>query len=107
MRPAVLAAVALAAAALAPSAPARAGADAFVGEMMIVPYVFCPRGYLPADGRLLAISQNTALFSLIGTQYGGNGTTTFALPAAPPLRTVNGALLNYCIATEGIFPSRD
>lgn len=56
----------------------------------------------PADGRLLPISQNTALFALIGTLYGGNGQTTFALPdlrAAAP----NGT--TYTICDQGIFPS--
>ncbi|WP_057936177.1 phage tail protein [Algoriphagus resistens] len=41
---------------------------------------FIPRGFMACDGRLLAISQNSALFSLLGTQYGGDGVTTFALP---------------------------
>ena len=57
----------------------------------------------PANGQILAISQNTALFALIGTIYGGNGLNTFALPdlrAAAP----NG--LTYSICDEGIFPSR-
>ena len=57
----------------------------------------------PADGQVLSISQNTALFSLLGTLYGGNGTTTFALPdlrAAAP----NG--LTYSICDQGVFPSR-
>ena len=63
----------------------------------------------PADGRLLAISQNTALFSLIGTLYGGNGQTTFALPdlrAVTP-QSANGQPLIYSICTNGIFPSRN
>jgi microcystin-dependent protein len=57
---------------------------------------------LPADGRLLQISSNTALFSLIGTTYGGDGRTTYALPdlrAAAP----NG--LTYTICDVGVFPS--
>ena len=41
---------------------------------------FCPRGMMEADGRLLPIAENTALFSLLGTMYGGDGRTTFALP---------------------------
>ena len=47
---------------------------------MLVPYDFAPRGWAFCSGQILAISQNTALFSLLGTTYGGNGTTTFALP---------------------------
>ena len=60
---------------------ARAQAsDPFLGQLMLVPYNFCPRGWAPAEGQILSIAQNTALFSLLGTTYGGNGQTTFALP---------------------------
>jgi microcystin-dependent protein len=52
----------------------------FVAELMLFAGNFAPRGWAFCDGQLLAISQNTALFSLLGTNYGGNGTTTFALP---------------------------
>jgi len=52
----------------------------FLGMIILVPYNFAPRGWAFCQGQLLPISQNTALFSLLGTQYGGNGTTTFALP---------------------------
>ncbi len=52
----------------------------FVGQIMAVPYNFAPKGWAFCNGQLLAISQNTALFSLIGTYYGGNGTSNFALP---------------------------
>lgn len=54
--------------------------DNFIGEIMLVPYNFAPRGWAFCAGQILPISQNTALFSLIGTTYGGNGQTTFALP---------------------------
>jgi microcystin-dependent protein len=54
--------------------------DPFVAEIRITPYNFAPRGWATCDGQLLPISQNTALFSLLGTTYGGNGHTTFALP---------------------------
>lgn len=61
--------------------PAQAqGSDMYLGQLMLVPYNFCPRSWLAANGQILAISSNTALFSLLGTTYGGNGTTTFALP---------------------------
>lgn len=52
----------------------------FIGEIMTVPYNFPPRGWAYCAGQQLSIAQNTALFSLLGTIYGGNGTTTFALP---------------------------
>lgn len=54
--------------------------EPFLGEIHIVPYNFAPRGYAFCAGQLLPIAQNTALFSLLGTTFGGNGTTTFALP---------------------------
>jgi microcystin-dependent protein len=54
--------------------------DPFVAEIRIFPFNFPPRGWAFCDGQLLAISQNTALFSLLGTTYGGNGKSNFALP---------------------------
>lgn len=55
-------------------------ASPFVGEIRIVGFNFAPRGWAFCNGQLLPINQNTALFSLLGTMYGGNGTTNFALP---------------------------
>jgi microcystin-dependent protein len=52
----------------------------FIGEIFLFAGNFAPRNYALCNGQLLAISQNTALFSILGTTYGGNGTTTFALP---------------------------
>jgi microcystin-dependent protein len=54
--------------------------DPFVGEIRLVPYTFAPQGWALCDGRLLPINQNQALFSLLGTSFGGDGKTTFALP---------------------------
>ncbi len=54
--------------------------DPFVAEIRIFPFNFAPRGWAWCDGQLLPIAQNTALFSLLGTTYGGDGRTTFALP---------------------------
>jgi len=54
--------------------------DPFVGEIRIFAGNFAPMGWAQCNGQLLPISQNTALFSLLGTTYGGNGTSTFALP---------------------------
>ena len=54
--------------------------DQFIGEIRVFPYNFAPRGWMWCNGQLLAISSNTALFSIIGTIYGGDGRTTFALP---------------------------
>jgi len=55
-------------------------AEPFLGEIRLFPYNFAPRGWAFCNGQLLSISQNIALFSLLGTTYGGNGQTTFGLP---------------------------
>ncbi len=52
----------------------------FVAEIRIFPFNFAPRGWAFCDGQIMPISQNTALFSLLGTQYGGDGKSNFALP---------------------------
>ena len=85
-----LCAAAFGAALFAAAPTAEAGPDEYIGEIMTVGFNFCPRGTLEADGRLLAISQHSALFSLFGTYYGGDGRTTFALPDLRG-RTVIGA----------------
>jgi microcystin-dependent protein len=54
--------------------------DPFVAEIRIFPFNFAPKGWAWCDGQLLPLSQNTALFSLLGTTYGGNGMSNFALP---------------------------
>lgn len=118
-------------------APSSAEAqEPFLGEIRIFGYNFCPRGWADANGQLLSISQNTALFSLYGTMYGGDGRTTFGLPdlrgrtavhvsnvrgrgavqgsrvggervvTGEGTQTMGGQVLRYCVATAGIFPSR-
>jgi microcystin-dependent protein len=74
----------------------------FIGQIQTFPYTFAPQGWAPCDGRTLQIMQNQALFSLLGTNFGGDGQTTFALPtlAAP----VSG--VGYFIALEGSYPNR-
>jgi microcystin-dependent protein len=54
--------------------------DPFVAEIRIFPFNFAPKGWAFCDGQILPLSQNTALFSLLGTTYGGDGKTNFALP---------------------------
>jgi microcystin-dependent protein len=54
--------------------------DQYIGQIKAVAFPFAPRGWAQCNGQLLPISQNQALFALLGTQYGGNGTTNFALP---------------------------
>ncbi|MDT7536505.1 MAG: hypothetical protein QOI82_90 [Actinomycetota bacterium] len=55
-------------------------ADPFVAEIRIFPFSFAPKGWAWCDGQLMPLSQNTALFSLLGTTYGGDGKSNFALP---------------------------
>jgi microcystin-dependent protein len=54
--------------------------DPFIGELRLLPFNFAPKGWALCAGQLLPINQNQALFSLLGTTYGGDGRTTFALP---------------------------
>ena len=54
--------------------------EPFIGQIQIFPYNFAPRGWAFCQGQIMSIAQNTALFSLLGTTYGGDGQTTFALP---------------------------
>ena len=72
------AALCLAAAALPPTI--ASAQEAFLGEVRCFGFNFVPRGWAALDGTLLSISQNNALFALLGTQFGGDGRTTFALP---------------------------
>jgi hypothetical protein len=76
------------------------GRDCTLGEIILTAGRFA--NGLPANGQLFAISQNQALFSVLGTKYGGDGKTTFALP---DLRDVAPNGLTYSICTEGYFPS--
>ena len=59
---------------------AGGGPSSFIGEIFFTPYNFAPRGSAACNGQILLIAQNTALFSLLSTTYGGNGVTTFGLP---------------------------
>jgi len=90
--------------------------DPLIGEIRMFAGSFAPRGWELCDGRLLSISQHSALFSVLGTAYGGDGMTTFALPdlrsfdpvgerppSAPPQPHTP---VNFIIAKEGAFPAR-
>ncbi|TVY09399.1 phage tail protein [Paenibacillus cremeus] len=79
--------------------------EPFVGEICLFPFYFAPRGWATCDGQLLPIAQNTALFSLLGTYYGGDGRSTFALPnlnGKVPLQAGQGpGLSQYDLGQEG------
>jgi microcystin-dependent protein len=68
-------------------------AEPFIGEVRVFGFGFAPKGWALCNGQTLSINQNQALFSLLGTMYGGNGTTTFQLPnlqASMPIHAGNG-----------------
>jgi microcystin-dependent protein len=79
--------------------------EPFIGQIILVGFNFAPRGWAFCQGQLLSIAQNTALFSLLGTTYGGNGQTTFALPdlrGRVPIGFGQGpGLQNYVLGQTG------
>ena len=79
--------------------------DPFVAEIRIFGFNFAPKGWAFCDGQLLPISQNTALFSLLGTTYGGDGKTTFAIPNLKG-GTIGPAAqpITWCFANTGTLP---
>jgi microcystin-dependent protein len=79
--------------------------EPFFGQVELFPYTFAPRGWAACEGQILPISSNTALFSLLGTNFGGDGQTTFALPDLRGKEPAPG--ISYYIALTGIYPSRD
>ena len=80
-------------------------ATPFIGEIVLFAGNFAPRNWAFCNGQLLSIAQNTALFSILGTTYGGNGTTTFALPdlrSRVPIHAGQGpGLSNYALGQMG------
>jgi hypothetical protein len=89
------------------AAPASAQ-EFYMSEIRLFASDYCPQYWLLADGAELIIQNNAALFSLLGTAYGGDGRTTFNLP---DLRNqvpggTQAAHMNYCISIQGIYPSR-
>ena len=85
--------------------PASAQLEPFIGQVSLFGFNFCPRGWAAADGQLLDIASNSALFSLFGTIYGGDGRTTFALPdlrGRAPVHVGQGpGLSNYIEGQKG------
>jgi microcystin-dependent protein len=78
--------------------------EPFIGQIMIFAGNFAPRGWALCNGQVLAISQNTALFSILGTFYGGNGTSNFQLPnlqGTVPLHAGSGGGSTYVIGETG------
>jgi microcystin-dependent protein len=73
----------------------------YLGQIEAFGFGFAPAGWLPCDGRTMSIQQNNQLFSLLGTNYGGNGVTTFALPKLPPIGPSGP---HYFIAVNAPYP---
>ncbi|ANF51053.1 phage tail protein [Chryseobacterium glaciei] len=91
--------------AFTPTLKAQAS-EPFLGQIAFVPYNFVPKNWAACNGQLLPISQNQALFALLGTQYGGNGTTNFALPDMRGRMLVHegqapGGTTNYTMGQTG------
>ena len=84
--------------------PSRNANEPFVGEIDMFSFGFTPKGYAQCNGQLLPINQNQALFSLLGTQYGGNGQTNFALPnlqSRIPVHMGSNGTTTYTIGQTG------
>ena len=90
---------------LTPQGAIAQATDPYLGEIQTFAFNFCPLGWVKANGALLSISQNAALFTLIGTNFGGDGLSTFAVPNWGPIYKANGGTLLPCIAVVGVFPS--
>jgi hypothetical protein len=75
-----------------------------LGDMLLSTNQYGSGSYLPADGRVLSINQYAADFSILGTRFGGNGSSNFALP---DLRNFAPPGLYWSICMEGVFPSRN
>lgn len=81
--------------------------DPLMATIQLFALSFVPKGWMLCDGRLLSIAQYSALFSLLGTSFGGDGVQTFALPKLNPLAAEGTTFTcRYCIAVEGVYPSR-
>ena len=78
----------------------------FIGQICLFPWSWTPSGWAKCEGQLLPIMENQALYALIGTEFGGDGRTKFALPNLPPVKAANGGDAAYFINLRGIFPSR-
>lgn len=78
--------------------------DPYVGQIELFPYTYEPVDWALCDGRLLPITEYDVLYSLIGTQYGGDGQTNFALPNLKGTEPIPGT--NFYIALNGIYPQR-
>jgi microcystin-dependent protein len=78
--------------------------EPFIGQILLVAFNFPPKGWAMCNGQLMSIAQNQALFSLLGTQYGGDGKSTFALPnlqGRVPIHQGSNGMTNHVIGSSG------
>ncbi len=75
-----------------------------MGMIKLFPFSYIPRGWAVCNGATINVQTNAALFTLLGVQFGGNGSTTFCLPNLTGSEPVPNTV--FCIATEGIYPER-
>lgn len=78
--------------------------ECFIGQIELYPYSYAPMGWALCNGAVLNVAQNQALFSLIGYKFGGNGSTTFALPDLS--NATPNSNMAYYIAVYGLYPTR-
>lgn len=81
------------------------GTEPFLGEVRLFGFTYPPKGWAVCNGQLLAISQNAALFAILGTTYGGNGTSNFALPnlqGKVAVHTGNGIVLGQTAGSQSV-----
>ena len=87
---------------------AHAGSEPYLGDIIMTAIFFAPRGWMFCRGQILPIEDNQALYSILGTTYGGDGRTTFALPDLKDEGKLpnSNANVQYIIATQGDYPPR-
>ena len=78
--------------------------ETYTGTVLLFAFNFAPEGWERCEGQLLSVTDYTQLFALIGTTYGGDGQTNFALPNLKGKEPVSG--MNYYIAVEGLYPPK-
>jgi microcystin-dependent protein len=99
--------IALAVAASLGAASPAAAVDPthYVGEVIRIASNTCPADAVEAKGQLVPLTSNIALFSLVGTRFGGDGSTTFGLPLLKPVFANDGVRVIQCIVTMGNYPT--
>jgi microcystin-dependent protein len=80
--------------------------EEYLGDIKLFAGTYSPQCYMYCDGQTLSIQQYTALFSILGTQYGGDGRVTFCLPNLNKTPIAAGTSLKYIICTQGLYPAR-